>query len=63
MIEVGIVPTLQVWGDQDLITPLSDAMAFQADYGGDAELMAGIITAQTAISIVSLPCLLLLVTP
>ena len=41
--EVGVVPTLQVWGDQDLITPLSDAMAFQAAYGedggGDASLL------------------------
>lgn len=37
--EGGVVPTLQVWGDQDLITPLSDAIAFQSDYGGDAELL------------------------
>lgn len=37
--EVGQAPVLQVWGDQDLITPLSDALAFQEDYGGDAELL------------------------
>jgi pimeloyl-ACP methyl ester carboxylesterase len=37
--EHGQAPVLQVWGDQDLITPLSDALAFQADYGGEAELL------------------------
>lgn len=37
--ENGLAPILQIWGDHDLITPLSDALAFQADYGGDAELL------------------------
>ena len=30
----GRAPALQFWGDQDPITPLSDVVQFQAEYGG-----------------------------
>lgn len=32
----GRAPVLQFWGDQDPITPLSDAQRFQSEYGGKA---------------------------
>jgi pimeloyl-ACP methyl ester carboxylesterase len=35
----GRAPLLQFWGDNDLITPLSDAQQFQSEYGGPAELV------------------------
>lgn len=35
----GRAPMLQFWGDGDLITPLSDAQAFQSAYGGDHSLV------------------------
>ncbi len=34
----GRAPALQVWGDEDPVTPLSDAEQFQAEYGGPSEL-------------------------
>ncbi len=34
----GRAPALQLWGDQDLITPFADVQQFQQEYGGDAEL-------------------------
>lgn len=34
----GRAPALQVWGDQDPITPLSDVARFQTEYGGPVEL-------------------------
>jgi pimeloyl-ACP methyl ester carboxylesterase len=37
--ENGRAPVLQIWGDHDLITPLSDALEFQDDYGGPSELL------------------------
>lgn len=35
----GRAPMLQFWGNQDLITPLSDAQQFQAEYGGSHTLV------------------------
>ena len=36
--EYGRAPALQVWGDQDPITPLSDVARFQSEYGGLVDL-------------------------
>lgn len=35
----GRAPMLQFWGDQDLVTPLSDALQFQSEYGGEGQLV------------------------
>lgn len=35
----GRAPVLQFWGNQDMITPLSDAQQFQAEYGGERTLV------------------------
>lgn len=35
----GRAPLLQFWGDQDLMTPLSDVEQFQAEYGGSHSLV------------------------
>lgn len=37
--QYGRAPMLQFWGDQDLITPFSDAEQLQAEYGGDHTLV------------------------
>jgi pimeloyl-ACP methyl ester carboxylesterase len=34
----GRAPALQMWGDQDLITPFADVETFQSEYGGHSEL-------------------------
>ena len=35
----GRAPVLQFWGDNDLITPLSDVNQFQSEYGGPKQAM------------------------
>ncbi len=37
--EDGRAPLLQFWGDEDPVTPLADVAAFQAEYGGPADVV------------------------
>lgn len=37
--KLGRAPMLQFWGDGDMMTPLSDAHQFQAEYGGSHSLI------------------------